>query len=269
MTHGFLSRMKKHKEEAVEASEKRMPLEDVEGMAREANTRYPVAPFRWALETAMESGYGLIAEVKYASPASGQIRDEFDTAGLARAYEGGGATCISVLTELSCFNGSNHELHEARKACNLPVLCKDFFVSPYQVVEARSFGADCILIIMAMVEDSLAKEIKTAADSWNMDVLAEVHTLDELSRAINLGFNMIGINNRNLQTLKVSLNTTRNLAKHVPNNCLIVSASGLRTPHDLADMASHGVRCFLVGEALMKQPDVKTATKLLLANPSM
>ncbi len=264
MSETVLDRIKAYKLEDVARRKSARPLAVVEEAARAAP---PVRGFADRLRAASRDGYGLIAEIKKASPSKGLIRADFDPPALARAYAEGGATCLSVLTDAPSFQGDDAYLTAARSAVDLPALRKDFLYDPYQVAEARALHADCILIIMASVSDAQAAELEDAALIWGMDVLVEVHDADELQRGLRLRSQLIGVNNRNLKTFKTDLETTRRLARDVPADRLLISESGLNSPADLADMAAHGARAFLIGESLMRQADVAAATRALLADP--
>jgi indole-3-glycerol phosphate synthase len=238
------------------------PLSEVEARAKTAD-----APrgFRAALRARIDAGgLGLIAEIKKASPSAGLIRADFDPPTLARAYQAGGAACLSVLTDQPYFQGRDEDLAAARAAVALPVLRKDFMVDPYQIAESRAIGADCVLLILAVLDDGLARELAAAARALGMDALVEVHDEAELERAARLGTGLIGINNRDLKTLKTDLAVTERLSPLAPKDAVLVCESGIGGPADVARMAAAGPRCFLVGESLMRAPDAATAARALL-----
>jgi len=234
------------------------------------STAAAVRPFAAALERQLADGrYGLIAEIKKASPSAGLIREDFDPRVLARAYSAGGAACLSVLTDGPYFQGSDDDLAAAREAVRLAVLRKDFILDPYQVLESRKIGADCVLLIIAALSDAEAEELAAAAAECGLNVLAEVHDSGELDRALRLPVRLIGINNRNLKTLETDLRTTETLAPEVPPDRIVVAESGIRRSEDLDRLAAAGARCFLVGETLMREPDVAAAVRCLLRLPPL
>jgi len=258
----ILDRICADKREHIKACIAARALAEVEAAAKAAA---PVRGFADALRRAVDAGgFGLIAEVKKASPSKGLIRADFDPAALAGAYARGGASCLSVLTDVPYFQGHDDFLVQAREAVDLPVLRKDFMLDTYQVTEARALGADCILLIMAALDDGQAAELEAAARDWGMDVLLEVHDGNEMERALKLQSRLLGINNRNLKTMVTDLATTEDLAARMPEDALGVSESGLNSHEDLRRMSRAGCHCFLVGESLMRQDDVEAAVRNLL-----
>jgi indole-3-glycerol phosphate synthase len=259
----ILARIAAYKREDVAGRKAIRPQALVEADAARAD---PPRGFRRSLERAHAPGrLALIAEIKKASPSRGLIREDFHPADLARAYAAGGAACLSVLTDAPSFQGSDEYLVLARAACALPAIRKDFLVDPWQVAESRALGADAILVILAMVDDSLAFDLISEASRFGMDALVEVHDAAEMTRAGALGANLVGVNNRDLRTFEVDLATTERLAEETPENALLVTESGIFDPADVARLEAAGARAMLVGESLMRQADVEAATRALLA----
>jgi len=258
----ILARIAVYKREEVAERKTRASQAEIESEAKSASTP---RGFARALEAAHAPGrLALIAEIKKASPSRGLIREDFDPPALARAYETGGAACLSVLTDAPSFQGSEAYLRAARAATALPCIRKDFMVDPWQIAESRALGADCILVILAMVDDALAGELMAEAGRWGMDALVEVHDEAEMARAGGLGARLVGVNNRDLHTFEVDLHNTERLAALAPDGALLVTESGIFTPADVRRLEASGAKAMLVGESLMRQADVAAATRALL-----
>ena len=259
----ILTRICEDKRLHIAKCQEQRSLESIEITAKQAS---PARGFAASLNAAVNAGlYGLIAEIKKASPSKGIICDDFDPLSLARSYELGGASCLSILTDVPYFQGSDTDLIEARSTISLPVLRKDFMLDPYQIIESRALGADCVLLIMAILDDIQAKELEDTAKSVGLDVLVEIHNSNELDRALRLETPLIGINNRNLKTFEVDLKMTESLIPYIPKDRTIISESGISRPFDMARLSEAGANCFLIGEAFMRSKNIEAVTRYFLS----
>lgn len=265
-TPDILKRICARKLEEVGERSQRVPLDELRTRVSDAT---PVRGFVSALKQRVAAGRpAVIAEIKKASPSKGVLRERFDPAAIASSYAENGAACLSVLTDVDFFQGADEYLQQARAACDLPVLRKDFMLDPYQVYESRALGADCILLIVAALDDGQMHELYSAAQDLGMDVLVEVHDAEELHRTRDMNLPIIGINNRNLHTFETSLQTTIDLLPDVPRDCLVVTESGIHTPEHVSLMQGHNVNAFLIGEAFMRQDDPGLGLKTLFQRAS-
>ncbi len=252
-TPDILLKILQRKQQEISERSQRVPLEKVRQLAEEA---LPIRGFAEAMESRLLQGQAaVIAEVKKASPSKGVLRENFDPAAIAESYQRGGAACLSVLTDEDFFQGHQRYLELARDACDLPIIRKDFIIDPYQVFEARSMGADCILLIVSALDDDQLEDLSQLAIQLDMDVLVEAHDAAELERALVLNLPMVGINNRNLHTFETSLDTTLSLLNQIPDGTMVITESGIHTRADVARMREHGVNGFLIGEAFMRADD--------------